>query len=73
MKLNAEKLRVLMAQNKLTLSAMVNKAKVSRSTMWQILNRKESPIRKPLARLPRPWTYPRPTLSKNNKYPVSAY
>lgn len=43
MKLNAEKLRVLMAQNKLTLSAMVSKAKISRSTMWQILNRKRKP------------------------------
>ncbi|MGO5592504.1 helix-turn-helix transcriptional regulator [Acidaminococcus fermentans] len=43
MKLNTEKLCVLMAQNKLTLSAMVEKAKISRSTMWQILNRKRKP------------------------------
>lgn len=43
MKLNTEKLCVLMAQNKLTLSAMVEKAKIGRSTMWQILNRKRKP------------------------------
>ncbi len=43
MKLNTEKLCVLMAQNKLTMVAMVEKAKISRSTMWQILNRKRKP------------------------------